>query len=54
LLKSIKEIERATEAFRDALTRRDAADVVRAEAHLKTVRRLAATTARGLGLDCPY
>jgi hypothetical protein len=54
LMSSITEIERATESFRDALTRRDAADLAGAEKRLKTVRALANSTARDLGMNCRH
>lgn len=54
LMSSITEIERATESFRDALTRRDAADLAGAEKRLRTVRALANSTARELGMHCRH
>ncbi len=51
---SLERLQRKIESLRDALTRRDAADVLAAERDLKTAREHSTAIARGLGLTCRY
>lgn len=53
-IKSLDRLQRSIETFRDALMRRDAADVVRGETELRTARRRSTGLAQRLGLSCRY
>jgi hypothetical protein len=53
-LQSLDPLQRRMETFRDALTRRDAADVLRAETELRTARHHSTALAAKLGLSCRY
>jgi hypothetical protein len=53
-MQSLDRLQRKIESLRDALTRRDAADVLAAERDLKAAREHSTTLARGLGLACRY
>jgi hypothetical protein len=53
-MQSLEGLQRKIESLRDALTRRDAGDVLAAEHDLKAAREHSTTLARGLGLSCRY
>ncbi len=53
-MQSIDRLQRTIESLRDALMRRDAADVLAAERDLKAAREHSTSLARGLGLTCRY
>jgi hypothetical protein len=53
-IRSLDRLQRSIEGFRDALTRRDAADLVRTETELRTARERSTALARRLGLSCRY
>jgi hypothetical protein len=53
-MQSLDHLQRQIESLRDALMRRDAADVLAAERDLKAARQHSTSLARGLGLTCRY
>lgn len=53
-MESLRRLQRKIESLRDALTRRDAADLLAAERDLKAAREHSTALARGLGLRCRY
>ncbi len=53
-MQSLERLQRKIESLRDALTRRDPADVLAAERDLKAAREHSTALARGLGLTCRY
>jgi hypothetical protein len=53
-MQSLDRLQRKIESLRDALVRRDAADVLSAERDLKAARQQSTSLARGLGLTCRY
>jgi hypothetical protein len=52
--RSIDDVQRAIESWRDAFSRRDASDLVRAQAQLAAARRASNAAARRLGLSCRH
>jgi hypothetical protein len=53
-IRSLDPLERKIETLRDALMRRDAADVLSSERDLKAARQRSTSLARKLGLTCRY
>lgn len=53
-MQSLEGLQRKIESLRNALTRRDASDVLAAERDLKAAREHSTALARGLGLSCRY
>ena len=53
-MRSIDRVQRAIETFRDAVSRRDAADLLQARRELASARRASNAAARRLGLSCRH